>query len=135
MRTNAGTDWQTSILGNAAAAGAGTGTSRAADYLGLSASTTPPAAGDTTLSGEITTPGGGLVRAQGTYAHTTGVASYTITHTFTANASDVLPVTISKYGVFNAAAAGTMAFESLFAQTATLTAPGDQATATITVAI
>jgi hypothetical protein len=59
--------------------------------------------GDTTLTGEIATAGGGLVRAQATYAHTAGTNTSTLTKTFTANASDALPVTVAKIGVFNAA--------------------------------
>lgn len=107
----------------------------AANYLALTANNGAPGAGDTTLTGEITTGGGGLVRAQGIVAHTGGTATTTISKTFTANGSDSLPVTLAKYGLFNAASSGTLAFESLFAATATLSAVGDAVTLTVTVTV
>lgn len=129
MRVDSGTDHQAAVM-------ATTGSQPApANYIGLTANSTNPAAGDTTLAGEITTAGGGLVRAQATYAHTTGAASYTLTKTFTANGSDSLAVTIAKIGVFNASSSGTMVFETKFATTATLSASGDQLTVTETVTL
>jgi hypothetical protein len=98
----------------------------AANYVALTANNSAPSAGDTTLTGEITTASGGLVRAQATYAHTGGTATYTLSKTFTTNGFDVLPVTIAKTGTFNAASVGTMAFETLLSSTATLTGSGDQ---------
>jgi hypothetical protein len=85
------------------------------------------------LTAEITTAGGGLIRKLGTYAHTAGVASYTITTAFTANGSDALPVTVAKMGTFNSITGGTMAFETLLNATATLTISGDLLTVTQTV--
>jgi hypothetical protein len=105
------------------------------NYIGLTANSGAPAAGDTTLAGEITTAGGGLVRAQAVFAHTNGTSSYTLTKTFTANGSDSLPVTIAKIGVFNAASGGTLGFETLLSSTATLAASGDALTITDTVSI
>jgi len=105
----------------------------AANYMALTANVTAPAGGDTTLTGEIVTGGGGLVRAQATYAHTNGQATATLTKTFTANGSDALPVTIGKIGIFNAASSGTMVHETLLSATATLTVSGDQLTVTETV--
>lgn len=107
----------------------------AANYIALTANSTAPSAGDTTLTGEITTAGGGLVRAQATPAHTNGTSTYTLTKTFTANGSDSLPVTIAKIGVFNASSTGTMMFETLLSATATLTASGDQLVLTETVTL
>jgi hypothetical protein len=52
---------------------------------------------------------------------------------FTANGSDSLPVTIGKRGVFDAASAGNMVFETLVSPTATISASGDQLTLTDTV--
>lgn len=127
MRTNAGADWQAAQMGGTPGA--------AANYIALTANSTAPAAGDTTLTGEITTAGGGLVRALAAYAHTTGTTNYTLTKTFTANGSDALPVTIAKIGVFTAATSGTMAFETLLTQTATLNASGDAVAVTETVSI
>lgn len=104
-------------------------------YMGLTANSSSPAAGDTTLTGEITTGGGGLVRKICPYAHTTGAASYTLTPVFTANGSDSLPVTIAKIGVFCSivVSGAVMVFETLLNATATLSASGDQLTITETV--
>lgn len=105
----------------------------ASNYIGLTANSTSPSAGNTTLSGEITTAGGGLVRAQATYAHTTGQATATLTRAFTANGSDSLPVTVAKIGVFTASTSGTMTNETLLSATATLSASGDSVTVTETI--
>ena len=102
------------------------------NYHGLTANSTAPAAGDTTLTGEITTAGGGLIRKQGAYAHTNGTATFTITTTFTANGSDALPVTVAKVGTFNASTAGTLGASSLLNATATFSAVGDATTITDT---
>jgi hypothetical protein len=103
------------------------------NYVGLTANATTPAAGDTTLTAEIATAGGGLIRAQATYAHTGGTNTSTLTKTFTANGSDALPVTVAKIGVFNAVTAGTMAYETLLNATATLTVAGDNVAITETI--
>lgn len=123
MRTNAGTDFQALVMGGASN---GTGTSAPANYIGLTANSTAPAAADTTLTGEIAS--GSLVRAQATYSHTTGAASYTLQKTFTSDQT----VVIAKIGVFNAATGGTMVFETLLNATASLVS-GDQLTITETV--
>lgn len=104
-----------------------------APFMALTANATAPAGADTTLTAEITTASGGLIRKLAAYAHTTGVASYTITGAYTANGSDSLPVTVAKMGTFNSISGGTMAFETLLSATATLTASGDQLTVTQTV--
>lgn len=103
------------------------------NYIALTASTTAPAATDTSLAGEITTSGGGLVRAQATYAHTTGTNTTTLTHTFTANGTDSLPVTIAQIGVFNASTSGTLCFHTALSGTATLSVIGDNVTVTETI--
>jgi hypothetical protein len=90
-----------------------------------SATATAPAAGDTTLVGEITTAGGGLLRAVGTVAHTAGTNTTTLSKTYTANGSDSLPVTISQIGVFNAASSGTLGYKTALNANSTLTAVGD----------
>jgi hypothetical protein len=106
-----------------------------APFTALTANNSAAAGGDTALTGEITTAGGGLVRKLSAYAHTSGVASYTLTTVYTANGSDSLPVTVAKMGAFNSVvgATGTMAFETLLSATATLSASGDQLTTTDTV--
>lgn len=106
----------------------------AANRIALTANATAPAAGDTTLTAEITTAGGGLIRAQAVFAKTS-TKVYTLTKTFTANGSDSLPVTINKIGIFNAASSGTMAFETLVPSPPTLSVVGDAVTITETVTL
>lgn len=105
------------------------------NYMALTANATAPAAGNTTLTGEIATAGGGLVRAQAAFAHTNGTSTFTLSKTFTANGTDALPVTIAKIGIFNASSVGTMGFETLLSATATLSASGDNVTITDTFTI
>lgn len=128
MRTNAGIDFCAAQLGSTSPG------SNGANYVALTANATAPAGGDTSLAGEIATAGGGLVRKQGTYAHTSGAASYTVTAAFTANGSDALPVTVNKVGVLTASSAGSLVFEDAITA-ATLNASGDQLTVTQTVSI
>lgn len=126
LKTNAGSDFQAAVMGARGSQPA------AGDYMALTANATAPAAGDTTLTAEIATAGGGLIRKQATYAHTAGTNTYTLTGAFTANGSDVLAVTINKYGIFNATSAGTLVFENTITA-ATLSASGDALTITVTV--
>lgn len=133
MRTNAGADHQARVMADTASTG--TGSYAAANYQALTANSTAPALGDTTLTGEIVTASGGLIRKQAAYAHTNGTTTYTLIATFTANANDALPVTIAKMGTFNASSAGTMVFTTLLSATATLTAVGDALTLTQTVTL
>lgn len=131
MLTTAGIDMIASALGDSSGSRAA-----AATYLALTANVTAVSAGDTTLTAEIATGGGGLIRAVATYAHTPGASTYTLTKTFTANGSDSLPVTVGKVGVFNASSSGTMPWARLLTTTATISASGDtlQVTETITIA-
>lgn len=124
LRTNAGTDWLSGIMGNAQAAPMG--------YMALTANATAASASDTSLTAEIATAGGGLIRKAFTYAHTGGTSTWTATATFTANGSDSLPVTVNKIALFNAASAGTMGFEFVVTA-ATFTASGDAVTYTYTI--
>lgn len=133
MRVAAGRDFQGRVMGNSAAAGAGTGTMRPADYIALTENAVAPADADTALTGELT--GGGLERAIAAFAMTAGATSYTLTKTFTS--SDATARTINKIGVFNAAGpppAGTMVFETAVPSPPTLVS-GDQLTITETVSI
>lgn len=130
MITNAGKDYVAKQLAGAASATA------VAKFVALTANATAPAAGDTTLTGEITTAGGGLIRTTGIYAHTLGTASYTITSTFTANGTDALPVTVAKRGIFDQlAVGGTLVFETLVTPTAVFSAAGDALTLTDTISV
>jgi hypothetical protein len=130
MLTNAGRDMVASAVGDRSGSRAA-----AADYIALTANTTAPSAADTTLTAEIATGGGGLIRATATYAHTGGQATWTLTKTFTANGSDSLPVTIGKIGVFNASSSGSLVWETLLGTTATLSASGDALTVTETITV
>lgn len=130
MLTNAGKDTIASALGDSSGSRAA-----AATYLALTANSTAASATDTTLTSEITTAGGGLVRAAATYAHTTSTSTYTLSKTFTTNGSDSLPVTVAKAGVFNASSAGSMVWETLLSTTATLSASGDALTLTFTITL
>jgi len=103
------------------------------NYIALTANSTAPSAASTVLTAEIATAGGGLLRAQATYAHTASTNTTTLTKTFTANGTDSLPVTIAKIGVFNASTSGTLAYETLLSSTATLSASGDNVAITETV--
>lgn len=103
------------------------------NYMGITANSTAASAASTTLAGEIATAGGGLLRAQATYAHTAGTNTTTLTKTFTANGTDALPVTVAKIGVFNAVTVGTLAYETLLNASATLTVSGDNVSVTDTV--
>jgi len=105
------------------------------NYMALTANSSAPSAGSTSLTGEITTSGGGLVRKLATYAHSAGTSTSTLSATFTANSSDSKPVTIAKIGVFNAASAGTLGYETLLSSTATITNTGDALTVTETVTV
>lgn len=102
------------------------------NYMALTANSTAVSAASTTLTAEIATGGGGLVRAQATYAHTGSATTTTLTKTFTANGSDSLSVTIAKIGIFNASSVGTLGYETLLSSTATLTVSGDNITVTWT---
>lgn len=109
-------------------------------YMALTANATAALATDTTLTGEITTSGGGLIRKLATYAHTAGAASYSLAATYTVNAADVtagLPVTINKIGIFNTlpGATGRMQFETIPNAPATLSALNDQVTITDTISM
>jgi hypothetical protein len=104
-------------------------------YMALTANAAAVNATDTTLTAEITTVGGGLIRKLATYAHTAAAASYTLTGAFTSNGTDSLPVTVAKIGIFNGLLSGQMIFETLLGSTATLTTSGDNVTVTDTVSL
>jgi hypothetical protein len=101
-------------------------------FVGLGNTNTTPVATDISMSGEIVTGGGGLIRKVAPWAHSAGTNTYTLTPVYTANGSDTLPVTVYRIGVFSsmvvAATASTMMFETLLSASATLSSPGDQLT-------
>jgi hypothetical protein len=98
-----------------------------ANYIALTNTAVTPAAGDTTLSGEIAL--NGLSRAAGTYAHTAGASTFTVSKTFTATASQ----SAQAAGLFTASSSGTMMAENTFTQVSL--ANGDQLTITWTITL
>lgn len=119
--TNAGFDLISSAVSNTAAQPA------AANYIAVTNTAITPASGDTTLSGEIAS--NGLTRAQGTYAHTGGQQTYTVSKVFTATGTQASQAT----GLFNAASVGTMAYEATYTQVTVNS--GDTLTVTWTVTL
>ncbi len=133
MRVSSGRDFQSRVMGDGTATGAGTGLMRPADYIALSEDATAPADTDVALLGElVVATSAGLERAQATYAHTAGSTSYTLTKTFTLTGATAR--TIRKMAVFNQPAAGTMVFESAVPNPPTMQT-NDQLTITETVNI
>jgi len=103
-----------------------------ARFIALTENATAPAAGDTALTGEITT--GGCARALGTYAHTDNAATYTLTKSFSVTAT--FPA-IAKAGLFTAGtltAGGVMVFETLLNANASVVS-GDTLSVTWTVTL
>ncbi len=101
-----------------------------ARFMGLSAEGTTPVATDTVLATEQT--GNGLARALATYAHTGGVATYTLQKSFSVTGS----VTVHKGALFTAkdtTAGGVMIFAANLNSDA-IVGNGDtlQVTATVT---
>lgn len=103
MRTSAGRDWQSRLMGDTSSNA--TGAYAPANWVGLSTTDADPTDADTTMAGEITS--GSLARAQGIYAHTLGTASYTITKVFSADQV----ARVYRAGVFNAPSGGTLVWE------------------------
>lgn len=129
MRTTAGASFQANQM-------SGTATT-VANYIALTTNSSAPLIGDTSLTGELAAASGGLVRATAAFTITSNTgtsATYTLTKTFTANANDGASNTINKIGVFNAASAGTLVFETLVPNAPTLI-PGDSVAITETVTI
>jgi len=82
-----------------------------ARFMGLTENAGAAAAGDTVLTGELTTNGG--ARAKATYAHTPAAATYTLTNSYAITGT--FPA-IHKGGLFTAAnptAAGVLVFEAV----------------------
>lgn len=106
-----------------------------AAWMAITANSVAPTVGgsDTVLTGEIATSGGSLVRALSIWAHTPGTNQYTLTNTFTANGTDILPIVLAKIGIFNAQNGGRLLFETLLSATATLNGSGDNVLITETV--
>lgn len=104
LRTNAGGDWQASVMANTSAPPA------TCNYIALSNDSTAPAPSDTSVASEIAA--NGLSRAQGTYAHTTGTSSFTVQKVFSATGTQAS----QKAGLLNASSSGTLCFENTYTQ-------------------
>ena len=105
LLTDAGKDWMHAQVYTNTSAG-----TRGAGFVASTESTITPAAGDTTLTGEITT--NGLARADATTkSHTAAANTTTIEHTFTASGSFT---NVKASALFNASSAGTMPHEANF---------------------
>ncbi len=101
-------------------------------YIGLTTDAAAAAAGDTTLASEITT--GGVARALGTYAHTGGTSTLTLSKTFAVTGSFTA---IHKGGLFtasNTTAGGIMVFETVLNADATVV-NGDSLAVTWTITL
>lgn len=121
--TNAGRDflhqqgYQTSGLG-----------ANGLNYIALTNTNVTPAAGDTTLSGEIVA--NGLSRTQGVVAHSAGTNTTTIANTFTCATA---PQAAQAAALFTASSSGTMNHELNFTQRSLQI--GDQLVVTYTITL
>lgn len=126
--TNSGRD-QLHLQGySSVAAGGSAPSSSGTNWIALTNTAITPAAGDTTLSGEIVA--NGLSRAQGTYAHTAGTNTTTITNTFTCATS---AQAAQAAALFNASSSGVMNHELTFTQRSLQV--GDQLVVTYTITL
>lgn len=121
--TNAGLNWAADILGNTSTPSV----NAQCNYIALTNTAITPAAGDTTLSGEISS--NGLSRAQATYAHTSNATTFTLSKTFTATGTQ----SAQAGGVFTAASVGTMCYEDTFTSASLVS--GDTLAVTWTITI
>ena len=101
----------------------------ACNWIAVTNTAITPAAGDTTLSGEIVTNGLTRAGAQGTFAHTNGQQTYTVTRVFTATGTQASQAT----GLFNASSTGTLCYEATYTQVTVNS--GDTLTVTWTVTL
>ena len=98
-------------------------------YIAVTTDAGAPAAGDTTLTGEIST--NGLARAAAsTNTHTNGTNTSTLGITFTASGAHT---SVQKSALFNASSAGIMTHENTF--TAVTLATNDQLQVTWTLTL
>ena len=108
LLTNAGKDKIAAQLSSAGAAASATAVCK---WIALTNTAITPAAGDTTLSGEITLNGLGRAAA-GTLTHTNGTSTFVIANTFTATGTQASQAA----GVFDASSTGNMCFENTYTQ-------------------
>jgi hypothetical protein len=110
--TNSGRDFlhQQGYQGTGAGQGSYTA-GNGLNYIALTNTAITPAAGDTTLSGEIVA--NGLARTQGTVTHSAGTNTTTIANTFTCV---TLAQAAQAAALFSASSSGTMNHELTFTQ-------------------
>jgi hypothetical protein len=103
-------------------------------WVGLTETSITPAVGDTQLSGELTVEG--FARSVGTWAHTAGASTYTLTNTYTMVGGTSR--TIRGAAVFNFSrilnGGQRMVFETVMPNPPTLV-PDDQLTTTYTITL
>jgi hypothetical protein len=105
-------------------------------FMGISANASAVGAGDTTLVGEITTAGGGLIRKIAALTHSASAATGTVVAVFTANGTDSLPQTIHKMGISNSLLSTVInLLQTVLNADATITTSGDQLTITDTITL
>jgi hypothetical protein len=102
-----------------------------AAWLALTAATYSPATSDTTLNTELAT--NGFSRAVGSYSHTAGTSTFTLSHLWTATGTETLN-DYAAFGASNPTAGGVMPYESALPSPPTLLS-GDTATVTVTLTI
>ena len=127
--TNGGLDYASAQLGGSPSS------SNVAVNMALTSNAGPPAGSDTVLASEYNHTSAGLNRKASTYAHTVGAGTYTLSATFTANASDTLPFTANMMGVFTQLSGGTLVLETAVSPPITWNASGDQGTIVDTVSV
>mgnify|MGYP000309578128 CR=1 FL=1 len=115
VTTNAGLNVARAILHQAAHGGIA-----GFDKLTVGSTDYTPAAGDTSLTGEVNADG--LERVSGTYSNEAGTGAWKLETTFTYTGSGV---TVYTGAVFNSASGATMMYAAKFASSATLV-NGDQ---------
>jgi hypothetical protein len=107
LLTNAGRDFIHAQVYTNTSAG-----TRGANYVAVTTNSGAPAAGDTTLTSEITT--NGLERAVAGTSHSAGTNTTTLSITYTASGSFTA---VQKAATFNASSSGTMMHENTFTST------------------
>ena len=105
-------------------------------FMGISANASAVGSGDTTLVGEITTVGGGLIRKIAALTHSASASTGTVVAVFTANGTDSLPQTIHKMGISNSLLSTVInLLQTVLNADATITTSGDQLTITDTITL
>lgn len=107
-------------------------TTKGANHIAVTESTITPAAGDTALSGEVTTNGLARSNPSTTITHTDNTNSSTVEHTFTASGSFT---DVKASALFNASSAGIMTHEANFASGSGTLISGDTLKVTWTINI